>query len=121
MFLEPLVWICDHGAAPSIHRFGNLSEDDDDDDDEEGEGVRMPHNFGAVFAGPDGRTADDVVVDLVGLRCGLVRGSDVDADDGVGSLDVSVCNYFREGGGAVVLENIKSIYIGDRRRRNNKV
>ena len=31
----------------------------------------MPHNFGAVFAGPvQGRTADDVIVDLVNIRCG---------------------------------------------------
>jgi hypothetical protein len=29
----------------------------------------MPHNFGVAFAGP-GRTADDVIVDLVELRCG---------------------------------------------------
>lgn len=62
-FLEPLVWICDHGMAPSIHHW-SLSNDDDDKNV-----VKMPHNFGAVFAGP-GRIADDVIVDLVEARCG---------------------------------------------------
>ncbi|KAL9191235.1 hypothetical protein ACHAXT_000941 [Thalassiosira profunda] len=71
-FLEPLVWICDHGARPSIHHFSMLAESEGEDD------VQMPHNFGAVFVGP-GRTADDVIVDLVGVRCG--SGSYVASDD----------------------------------------
>ncbi|KAL7550913.1 hypothetical protein ACHAWF_014126 [Thalassiosira exigua] len=58
--LEPLIWICDHGT-PSIHHFSPLDDSVTDD-------VEMPHNFGAVFAG--GRTADDVIVDLVEARCG---------------------------------------------------
>lgn len=43
----------------------------------------MPHNFGAIFAGP-GRTADDVIVDLVEQRCGLCEsnGQSNDAVDG---------------------------------------
>lgn len=60
-YLEPLLWVCDHGMSPSIHHFSSSSSSD----------VQMPHNFGAVFAGPaQGRTADDVIVDLVNIRCG---------------------------------------------------
>ena len=60
-YLEPLLWVCDHGMTPSIHHFSSSFSSD----------VQMPHNFGAVFAGPvQGRTADDVIVDLVNIRCG---------------------------------------------------
>jgi len=60
-YLEPLLWVCDHGMTPSIHHFSSSSSSE----------VQIPHNFGAVFAGPvQGRTADDVIVDLVNIRCG---------------------------------------------------
>jgi len=41
----------------------------------------MPHNFGAMFAGPGGRTADDVIVDLVELRCGGIARTAGNGDD----------------------------------------
>ena len=58
--LEPLVWVCDHGISPSIHHYSLFPGRNDE--------VLLPHNFGAIFSG--GRTADDVIVDLVHLRCG---------------------------------------------------
>lgn len=58
--LEPLVWVCDHGLSPSIHHYSLFPNKND--------GIALPHNFGAIFSG--GRTADDVIVDLVHLRCG---------------------------------------------------
>ena len=64
--LEPLLWICDHGMKPSIHHFSPFGDTIGNNDND----VQMPHNFGAIFAGPGGRTADDVIVDLVELRCG---------------------------------------------------
>mmetsp|Transcript_1178 Transcript_1178/g.2485 ORF Transcript_1178/g.2485 Transcript_1178/m.2485 type:complete len:964 (-) Transcript_1178:109-3000(-) len=72
-FLEPLVWICDHGMAPSIHHWSLFGANDDTNM------VQMPHNFGAVFAGP-GRPADDVIVDLVEARCGG-RSNTISNDD----------------------------------------
>ena len=61
----------------------------------------MPRDFGVAFAGP-GRTADDVIVDIVGLRCGCDAvyddggggggrdgvDVDVDVDDDVGDFDI---------------------------------
>jgi len=71
-YLEPLLWVCDHGMTPSIHHFSSSSSSD----------VQMPHNFGAVFAGPiQGRTADDVIVDLVNIRCGGRRMKYDEKDD----------------------------------------
>ena len=58
--LEPLVWCCDHGTSPSIHHYSLYPSINDE--------IKLPHNFGAIFSG--GRTADDVIVDLVQLRCG---------------------------------------------------
>lgn len=77
--LEPLIWICDHGMAPSIHHFPKS----DGDNEVAGNNIQMPHNFGAAFAGPSGRTADDVIVNLVTLRCGgrSTAFSDDDDDD----------------------------------------
>lgn len=82
--LEPLVWVCDHGLSPSIHHYSLFPNKNDE--------IVLPHNFGAIFSG--GRTADDVIVDLVHLRCGgspsfydgnddnkEENGSSVDADD----------------------------------------
>ena len=59
-YLEPLVWVCDHGIEPSIHHCPV------GDQNGTSQSV-LPHNFGAIFAGP-GRTADDVIVDLVDGR-----------------------------------------------------
>jgi hypothetical protein len=65
--LEPMIWVNDHGIAPSVHHFssspkaGNVFNYD-------GIQVEMPHNFGVAFAGA--RTADDVIVEMVMLRCG---------------------------------------------------
>src|SRR5210317_346582 len=54
--LEPLIWVCDHGMSPSIHHYSLFPNDEDENN-------KLPHNFGAIFAGD--RTADDVIVDLV--------------------------------------------------------
>lgn len=58
-YLEPLVWVCDHGTEPSIHHCPLALGDQNDTSLSV-----LPHNFGAIFAGP-GRTADDVIVDIV--------------------------------------------------------
>lgn len=63
--LEPMVWVSDHGMYPSVHHF---SPADGNGFTYEGVNVKMPNNFGVAFAGL--RTADDVIVDLVELRCG---------------------------------------------------
>lgn len=62
--LEPMIWVCDHGAIPSVHHFSP----NDTGLHYNGVDVKMPNNFGVAFAGL--RTADDVIVDLVQLRCG---------------------------------------------------
>jgi len=78
-YLEPLLWVCDHGMTPSIHHFSSSSSSSTDS---VGGDVQMPHNFGAVFAGPvQGRTADDVIVDLVNIRCGGRRMKYGEKDD----------------------------------------
>ena len=71
--LEPLLWICDHGMKPSIHHFSPFESSDTNNDNDD---VQMPHNFGVIFAGPSGRTADDVIVNLVELRCGVGRSNE---------------------------------------------
>jgi hypothetical protein len=63
-FLEPMIWVSDHGI-PSVHHFAHFA---DDGLSYNGVNVKMPSNFGVAFAGL--RTADDVIVDLVQLRCG---------------------------------------------------
>ena len=62
--LEPMICVCDHGATPSVHHFSP----NDTGIHYNGVDVKMPNNFGVAFAGL--RTADDVIVDLVQLRCG---------------------------------------------------
>lgn len=80
--LEPLVWVCDHGLSPSIHYYSLFPNQND-------EIGRLPHNFGAIFSG--GRTADDVIVDLVHLRCGgspsFYNNKDDDSVDGLDDSD----------------------------------
>jgi hypothetical protein len=74
--IEPMIWVCDHGIRPSIHHFSSSSYDyysSNDHDNEDGIvkkdiKLSMPCNFGITFAGPQ-RTADDVIVDIVKLRC----------------------------------------------------
>ena len=81
-FLEPLLWVCDHGMPSSIHHCSLFSTSNDGVVNSAtsygGEDANMPHNFGVIFAGP-GRSADDVIVDLVELRCSGGFASDVDA------------------------------------------
>jgi len=78
--LEPLVWVCDHGISPSIHHYSLFPSENDE--------ITLPHNFGAIFSG--GRTADDVIVDLVHLRCGGSPSfyNDKQGNDGVDSVDM---------------------------------
>lgn len=64
--LEPMIWVSDHGMFPSVHHF--TSSPTDGGLNYNGVTVKMPNNFGMTFAGL--RTADDVIVDLVQLRCG---------------------------------------------------
>ena len=82
--LEPLMWVCDHGMSPSIHHYSLFPNDEDENN-------KLPHNFGAIFAGD--RTADDVIVDLVQLRCGGLPSYHIESNNNVdyegGSLDVS--------------------------------
>ena len=78
--LEPLVWVCDHGISPSIHHYSLFPNENDE--------ITLPHNFGAIFSG--GRTADDVIVDLVHLRCGGSPSfyNDKQGNDDVDSVDM---------------------------------
>ncbi len=82
--LEPLIWVCDHGMSPSIHHYSLFPNDED-------ESNKLPHNFGAIFAGD--RTADDVIVDLVQLRCGGLPSYHIESNNNVDyegdSLDLS--------------------------------
>ena len=81
--IEPMIWVCDHGIRPSIHHFFSSSSYDyySSNDDKEDGIVKMdikrcmPCNFGITFAGPQ-RTADDVIVDIVKLRCQLTNDDD---------------------------------------------
>ncbi len=91
--LEPLVWVCDHGLSPSIHHYSLFPNSNDE--------ISLPHNFGAIFSG--GRTADDVIVDLVQLRCGGSpsyyndkEDNDEDDDDYVGVEDGDNLHAFPE-------------------------
>lgn len=65
--LEPMIWVSDHGMVPSVHHFSS-SMKKDTGLNYNGVRVNMPNNFGVAFAGD--RTADDVIVDVVKLRCG---------------------------------------------------
>jgi len=78
--LEPLVWVCDHGISPSIHHYSLFPNENDE--------ITLPHNFGAIFSG--GRTADDVIVDLVHLRCGGSPSfyNDKQGNDDIDSVDM---------------------------------
>mmetsp|Transcript_6861 Transcript_6861/g.14091 ORF Transcript_6861/g.14091 Transcript_6861/m.14091 type:complete len:1018 (+) Transcript_6861:102-3155(+) len=75
-FLEPLLWVCDHGMTPSIHHFTLFPTNDGYSENDS----KMPHNFGVIFAGP-GRSADDVIVDVVELRCSGSGGADATPRD----------------------------------------
>ncbi len=75
-FLEPLLWVCDHGMTPSIHHFTLFPTKDE----KLGKDSQMPHNFGVIFAGP-GRSADDVIVDIVELRCSGLANTDAMSND----------------------------------------
>lgn len=64
--LEPMIWVCDHGVSSSIHYLSSSPQEDGVDYN--GAKVKLPNNLGVAFSGL--RTADDVIVDLVKLRCG---------------------------------------------------
>lgn len=106
--LEPLIWVCDHGLSPSIHHYSLFS-------------ASLPHNFGTIFAG--GRTADDVIVDLVQLRCGGSpsyyndkKENDEDDDDSVGLEDDADLHAFPESSDfGVMTRNTTIIITGDAR------
>eukprot|EP00804_Cyclotella_cryptica_P028322 CCRYP_013190-RA/>CCRYP_013190-RA protein AED:0.03 eAED:0.03 QI:179/1/1/1/0.75/0.6/5/1611/876 len=67
--LEPMIWVSDHGIVPSVHHFS--SSRSKKGLNYNGVRVNMPNNFGLAFAGD--RTADDIIVDLVKLRCGTTH------------------------------------------------
>lgn len=66
LILEPMIWVSDHGVSSSVHYFS--SSPHDDGLNYNGVQVKLPNNLGVAFSGL--RTADDVIVDLVKLRCG---------------------------------------------------
>ena len=89
--IEPMIWACDHGIRPSIHHFSSSSSscgdynsivynDDDDVAEMKDERRIMPCNFGVTFAGPQ-RTADDVIVDIVKLRCQSTNDDDQEEEN----------------------------------------
>lgn len=86
LLLEPLIWVCDHGMSSSIHHFSIFPNHNDGNSV-----IKLPHNFGAIFAG-EGQTADDVIVNLVHLRCGGIPSyhiKDIDDDNSSFYLDES--------------------------------
>ena len=90
--IEPMIWVCDHGIRPSIHHFPSSSSSygdyyssivyNDDDVAEMKDERIMPCNFGVTFAGPQ-RTADDVIVDIVKLRCQSTNDDQKEEEDEV--------------------------------------
>jgi len=92
---EGLAMVFDHGAARTAHSGGPLAD-----------------GLAAVFAGPD-RTADDVIVSLVGERCGAGTGVTGSSEGDVSGTVVAWAEEDGGGSGAGVARNATVVVTAD--------